>query len=373
MKRWLALLMIAALLTVCGAPALADVRRGDRGEEVRYLQWLLMQDGWLFEEPDGIFGGPTEQAVRDYQAYCGLEENGVADHALMYRLDQDRIRLMKQHYGNDYYEPYPGNYTPPFETGVDALNDPVPGCTTTALRDSMSRDYCPEHAAILAQEAALTADGSAGGWAEAGNLWSAAVARLCGQWLASYPDTMKLDILACWTAWEAYVMETGSAMYAMGLDAAAVERQLCLMRRCFAGSLCEKADGLPYDRNRDFLVEEEHIGYGAACWASTDGENGMDWLYCCDVHAAMLNREYERYFIESDPLEGVDAVAAEWRAAVDALFDRWAAGAPEGARRAQERFHDMLDAMDAASGSAVGQLRVLQWECGRLCAWLNEG
>ena len=71
----LVLLTILCLLPVC---SLAALRRGDKGEDVRSLQQMLFETGWLFEEPDSIFGRNTESAVKDYERYAGLPADGVA-------------------------------------------------------------------------------------------------------------------------------------------------------------------------------------------------------------------------------------------------------------------------------------------------------
>lgn len=83
MKRVWAVVLIMLLLPVC---ALADVQRGDRGEEVREIQRLLFDTGFLFEEPDGKFGKNTEAAVKEFQQAWGLTVTGVVteeDHRTM--------------------------------------------------------------------------------------------------------------------------------------------------------------------------------------------------------------------------------------------------------------------------------------------------
>ena len=83
MKRIWAVLLIMLLLPVC---ALADVRRGDSGEDVREIQQLLFDTGFLFEEPDGKFGKRTEAAVKEFQQAWGLPVTGVVteeDHRTM--------------------------------------------------------------------------------------------------------------------------------------------------------------------------------------------------------------------------------------------------------------------------------------------------
>ncbi len=89
MKKICAILLSAVMLFMLSGPAAADVRRGDRGEGVAEIQTLLFQMGWLFEEPDGIFGPHTEEAVLNYQDYAGLKQDGVVDEATYDRMWED--------------------------------------------------------------------------------------------------------------------------------------------------------------------------------------------------------------------------------------------------------------------------------------------
>ncbi len=54
------------------------LRRGDRNPEVRRLQERLRREGFYFGPIDGIFGGQTERAVRQFQTDKGLFPDGVA-------------------------------------------------------------------------------------------------------------------------------------------------------------------------------------------------------------------------------------------------------------------------------------------------------
>ena len=79
------LLISLLILTLCVAmivPALAydpsTLCNGSRGEEVRALQRMLIDLGYLKGEADGIFGNQTEKAVRRFQWKNGLKADGVA-------------------------------------------------------------------------------------------------------------------------------------------------------------------------------------------------------------------------------------------------------------------------------------------------------
>ena len=89
MKKISVIAISVVLLFMLTASASADVRRGDRGEDVEEIQTLLFQMGWLFEVPDGIFGPHTEQAVLNYQEYSGLTQDGVVDKATYDRMWED--------------------------------------------------------------------------------------------------------------------------------------------------------------------------------------------------------------------------------------------------------------------------------------------
>ena len=53
------------------------LRKGDRGEDVKWAQRRLQVHGFDAGAPDGIFGARTHEAVRDFQAAYDLEVDGV--------------------------------------------------------------------------------------------------------------------------------------------------------------------------------------------------------------------------------------------------------------------------------------------------------
>ena len=130
MKRIIGLLLV--LMFLFPASALGELRRGDRGEEVRELQQMLWDTGFIFEEPDGVFGGNTEKAVKWFQEYALLEQTGVADDRTIDSLYACWLRIMDENgytvpddemepqtagiapgdnpYGDDYGEDYGEDY-----------------------------------------------------------------------------------------------------------------------------------------------------------------------------------------------------------------------------------------------------------------------
>ena len=88
-RRILGLILMLAMLLPMGA--YADLMRGSKGEAVEDLQGMLFDMGYLYEMPDGQFGGKTEAAVKEYQRATGLEETGVVTDELMEQISQDWI------------------------------------------------------------------------------------------------------------------------------------------------------------------------------------------------------------------------------------------------------------------------------------------
>lgn len=57
----------------------ADIRKGDTGERVVRLQNLLTLHGFSDGASDGIFGNSTEESLKQFQKFHGLQETGTAD------------------------------------------------------------------------------------------------------------------------------------------------------------------------------------------------------------------------------------------------------------------------------------------------------
>lgn len=378
MKR-LAILLALALLLALPASALADVSRGDRGEEVRYLQWLLFNAGWLFEEPDGIFGGHTEEAVKNYQQSKGYEPTGTATAELMREIDEDRVRLDREHYGRDYYEPYPGNFTPPYAAD-DTTSALAPAhCQATMLRGIGYRDYCEDHLAILEQEANLTLSGEASAFAEAGDLWLEAIGAEFTDWINAASPEDRLDVLAAWTAWNAYIASQRNALYATWNDAPVVEQQMALIQREIAAMLCEVRSGEALAASSmDYLAADGDVQRDAFCM-SWSIATGSEFVTGCDTHAPLIDREYEWNYAGATDEAELEEIVAGWSQALLSLNEQWAArgGNAEGIANAQSALFSALSLQSAAlapvggNADALGRLRMLQFECARMCELLN--
>ena len=384
MKK-IALLLALALVLGC-ACASADTARGDRGEEVRFLQWLLQKTGWLNDKADGVFGPRTEQAIRDYQNSRGYEETGVADEALLREIDRERTLRDKQANGQDYYEPYPGNYAPTWAADYAAPFH----CQTTALKKITYRDYCIQHLEILKQEYALTEDGSAEGLREAAELWLAEIERMYGEWADSVPANQREGVLAVWEAWQGCFAAQADALNACYGDPVTVQQQRLVMLKNFAGVLCELRSGdLPAAvANADLLyawpgepeegMPEVETEAPASCEQWTLG-GGTEFFTCCEAHAKQFKRENSWLVSEERDAEKINTIIEKWLKVLSKQYKQLKASCSgEGAAlvvSARKSFIAALDAQNALIGNGDAamcwQMVVLQMENVRLCRLLN--
>ena len=122
MKRMIGLLL--ALLLLVPVCALAELRRGDSGEEVTALQQMLWDTGFIFEEPDGVFGRNTEKAVKWFQEYANLEQSGIVDDRTLDSLYACWLRIMDEndacmYLPDDEPEPQPDGFIPDYDVEGD--------------------------------------------------------------------------------------------------------------------------------------------------------------------------------------------------------------------------------------------------------------
>ena len=87
-KGFVIRLAVCLLALLLAAPsALAELSRGSRGEDVRQLQSMLIDLGFLEDKADGIFGKKTQAAVKAIQRYWSVEETGIADEGVINDLE----------------------------------------------------------------------------------------------------------------------------------------------------------------------------------------------------------------------------------------------------------------------------------------------
>ena len=69
---------VDGIFGACTKAAIFNVGAGRQGNITRILQALLLSHGYSEGGVDGIFGGGTENAVRDFQQYHYLAVDGIA-------------------------------------------------------------------------------------------------------------------------------------------------------------------------------------------------------------------------------------------------------------------------------------------------------
>ena len=364
-------LLLALALCLLPASALSEVRRGDRGEEVRYLQWLLQQTGWLNDKPDGSFGPRTEQAVMDYQASKGHEQTGVADDKLMLEMDEDRVRMDQEKYGTDYYEPYPGSFDPPMVADYGVPNH----CRTTVLQDILYRDSCTDHLALLEQEYGLVVMADAASFAQASELWRTEIQSRFNAWSKGASDDQRDDIEAARTGWEACFEAQYNALVNAGFDLSVAERQLDIMMKNYAGTMCEFLSGDMPAAPSEELLSQATGGAGQATCMQWSINAGTEFVTGCTAHAPLFAREFEWTKAGASDAAALIALMTDWDAALSAMYDLWAARYGDFARNAQTAFQSALALQDAALADGglapLAHVRVAQLECARLCELLN--
>ena len=82
--KLMACLLVLLLAVPC---ALAELSRGSKGEDVRWLQSMLVDLGFLDDVADGIFGKKTQSGVKALQRYWGVDETGAADEGVINDLE----------------------------------------------------------------------------------------------------------------------------------------------------------------------------------------------------------------------------------------------------------------------------------------------
>ena len=65
------------------------LENGTESEQVKTLQKRLKDLGYYNGNIDGRYGEGTVEAVRDYQTYAGLRQNGIANIGTQLKLDEE--------------------------------------------------------------------------------------------------------------------------------------------------------------------------------------------------------------------------------------------------------------------------------------------
>lgn len=73
-----------------------ELKQGDMGSDVYFLQEKLWQGRLLLSKPDGIYGSETKHTVERYQQSMRLARTGVCDKATRARLFREQTGINKQ-------------------------------------------------------------------------------------------------------------------------------------------------------------------------------------------------------------------------------------------------------------------------------------
>lgn len=213
MRRYIALLLIVLLLISGGAQA--ELQRGDHGEEVTELQQLLFDTGFLFELPDGVFGRNTEDAVKWFQEYVGLEQTGVAGDA-----ELDALRACLSELRGE-----PEHADTSDESGEPDGDYPI--CCQRYLAENGD-----EHTELCGRHALLDADETL----PAREKWGNELNALYEQWLAASPEENRAAILSSRSFFLFWQEQQTQAFEAQGAPGA--EMRIVEMLRAQCAEIC---------------------------------------------------------------------------------------------------------------------------------------
>lgn len=162
------------LLFLVPGCALADLRRGDSGEDVTALQQMLFETGFLFALPDGRFGKATEAAVKWFQEYALLEPSGVVDDRTLDSLYACWLQITEE---NGMAEPVPDDNMEPQTAGF------IPGYNVEgdypAYCHRYTTDEGNEHVEMCGRHAEVAMDNTLPGVEK----WTKALNELYDEWL----------------------------------------------------------------------------------------------------------------------------------------------------------------------------------------------
>ena len=220
MKRTLCILLVFLLLLP--ACALAELKRGDSGEDVLWLQQMLFETGFIFEEPDGVFGGNTEKAVKWFQEYALLEQTGVVDDRTIDSLYACWLRMMEENgvapVPDDETKPQTAGFIPGYSTEGDY---PVCCQRYTTNEDDEHVELCGRHAALLEDETLPAIE-----------KWTDELAALYDEWLALSPEENRASIASSRTFFTLWLEQQTAALKKQNAENVDARIETLLRNQC---------------------------------------------------------------------------------------------------------------------------------------------
>lgn len=92
MKKYL-LAIVFVLILPLNVYAFENLEKGSAGGNVKEIQEILIELGYLSGTADGQFGGMTEEAVKNYQVNSGIEVTGIVDEGTFEKLSESKAEL----------------------------------------------------------------------------------------------------------------------------------------------------------------------------------------------------------------------------------------------------------------------------------------
>lgn len=86
--------LIYSILSMAFVVSAESIGRGDLGEQVLRVQRLLINQGYLIDTADGIFGNNTEYAVKSFQKSKGLASTGSVDERTLTELEENNKKFI---------------------------------------------------------------------------------------------------------------------------------------------------------------------------------------------------------------------------------------------------------------------------------------
>lgn len=92
-KKMITLTLICFLAVLAQFAFAADINRGTSGASVQRIQELLINQGYLVDKADGIFGNNTEYAVRAFQSEMKIRPTGEVDNITLAAMEKNNERF----------------------------------------------------------------------------------------------------------------------------------------------------------------------------------------------------------------------------------------------------------------------------------------
>lgn len=176
---------------------------------------MLFDAGFLFELPDGVFGGNTEDAVKWFHEYVSLEQTGVAGDAELDALRACLAELRGEPEQTDTSD----------ESGEPEGAYPI--CCQRYLAENGN-----EHTELCGRHALLDADETL----PAREKWENELNALYEQWLAASPEENRAAILSSRTFFLFWQEQQTQALEAQGAPGA--EMRIVEMLRAQCTEIC---------------------------------------------------------------------------------------------------------------------------------------